>query len=51
MKMDFTVYKRSNDEETWIIALNNTTGTANYEFPKELIGEKKRLRGVLMVIW
>ena len=43
----FTVYKRSNDEETWIVALNNTTGTANYEFPKELIGEKKKLRGVV----
>ncbi|MEK5071397.1 alpha-amylase family glycosyl hydrolase [Sporosarcina sp. FSL K6-1508] len=43
----FTVYKRSNDEETWIIAINNTTGTANLEIPKEVIGENKKLRGVL----
>jgi len=43
----FTVFKRSNDEETWIIALNNTTETSNLEIPKEVIGDNKRLRGVL----
>ncbi|NYF23974.1 alpha-amylase family glycosyl hydrolase [Sporosarcina sp. JAI121] len=43
----FTVYKRSNSEETWIIAINNTTKTANLEIPKEVIGDNKKLRGVL----
>ena len=43
----FTVFKRSNDEETWIIALNNTTETANLEIPKEVFGENKKLRGLL----
>lgn len=43
----FIVYKISNDEETWIVAINNTTGTANMEIPKEVIGENKKLRGVL----
>jgi cyclomaltodextrinase / maltogenic alpha-amylase / neopullulanase len=43
----FTVYKRSNDKETWIIALNNTTKTSNLEIPKEVIGDNKKLRGVL----
>jgi cyclomaltodextrinase len=43
----FTVYKRSNDKETWIVALNNTTGTANLEIPQEVIGANKKLRGVL----
>ena len=43
----FTVFKRSSDKETWIIALNNTTETASLEIPKEIIGENKKLRGVL----
>nr|WP_225942034.1 alpha-amylase family glycosyl hydrolase [Sporosarcina limicola] len=43
----FTVFKRSSDKETWIIALNNSTKTANFEIPKEVIGENKKLRGVL----
>ncbi len=41
------MYKRSNDKETWIVALNNTTETANLEIPKEVIGDNKKLRGVL----
>ena len=43
----FTVYKRSNDKETWIVALNNRTVTSNIELPKEVVGENKKLRGVL----
>ncbi|MFC5588673.1 alpha-amylase family glycosyl hydrolase [Sporosarcina soli] len=43
----FTVFKLSSDEETWIVALNNTTKTASLEIPKEVIGENKLLRGVL----
>ena len=30
----FTVFKRSSDEETWIVALNNTTETSNLGNPK-----------------
>ncbi|MCZ2259010.1 alpha-amylase family glycosyl hydrolase [Sporosarcina sp. G11-34] len=43
----FIVYKVANEDETWIVALNNSTTTSNFEFPKELVGEKKKLRGVL----
>lgn len=43
----FTVFKRSSDEETWIVALNNTTETTNFVIPKDLIGDDKKLRGVL----
>lgn len=46
-KDGFTVYKRSSDEETWIIALNNTTVTSNFEIPADVIGDGKKLRGVL----
>lgn len=46
-KDGFTVYKRSSDDETWIIALNNTSGTANIELDEELIGKDQRLRGLL----
>lgn len=43
----FLVYTRSNDEETWVIALNNTTSVSNFEIPSEVLGENKVLRGVL----
>ncbi|WP_318615746.1 alpha-amylase family glycosyl hydrolase [Sporosarcina sp. YIM B06819] len=43
----FSVFKRSSDKETWIIALNNTTQTSNFAIPKEVIGANKKLRGVL----
>ncbi|MDN4606850.1 alpha-amylase family glycosyl hydrolase [Sporosarcina highlanderae] len=43
----FIVYKRSSKDETWIIAVNNTSKTANFEIPSNMIGEKKKLRGVL----
>nr|WP_255726564.1 alpha-amylase family glycosyl hydrolase [Sporosarcina sp. ACRSM] len=43
----FTVYKLSSAEETWIVALNNTTETASLEIPIDVIGENKLLRGVL----
>lgn len=46
-KDGFTVYKRSSEEETWIIALNNTSVTSNLEISQDLIGDNKRLRGVL----
>lgn len=43
----FSVFKRSSDKETWIIAINNTTHTSNFAIPKEVIGDNKKLRGVL----
>ncbi len=46
-KDGFSVFKRSSDKETWIIALNNSTKTSNLAIPKEVIGENKKLRGVL----
>ncbi|MCZ2257245.1 alpha-amylase family glycosyl hydrolase [Sporosarcina sp. G11-34] len=43
----FTIFKRSNDQETWIVALNNTSGTVNVKLPEEVIGADKKLRGVV----
>jgi glycosidase len=40
------VYERSNDEETWIVAINNTGGTQSFDIPREVIGDKKELRGL-----
>ena len=43
----FTVFKRSNDKETWIVALNNTSETSNVKLPEEVLGATKKLRGVV----
>lgn len=43
----FTVYTRTSDEETWLIALNNTSETKSIEIDEEKIGENKKLRGLL----
>lgn len=43
----FTVFTRTSEEETWVIALNNSSETASLELSEELIGENKRLRGLL----
>ncbi len=43
----FTVFTRTSDEETWLIALNNTSETASLEIDPAKIGDNKRLRGVL----
>ena len=43
----FTVFKRSSEEETWIIAINNTSEVASIEITEDIIGENKRMRGVL----
>ncbi|ANU10327.1 alpha-amylase [Planococcus antarcticus DSM 14505] len=40
------VYKRSNDEETWIIAINNSSVTKNINLPAEVIGEGQEMRGL-----
>ncbi len=46
-KDGFTIYSRSSEEETWIIALNNTTKTAGFVLPEDVVSSDKRLRGVL----
>ena len=43
----FTVFTRTSEEETWVIALNNTSETANLEISEEIVGENQRLRGLL----
>lgn len=43
----YMVYKVFDDEETWIIAINNTGETQSYALDPKEIGTKKRLRGVL----
>lgn len=40
------VYKRSNDEETWIVAINNSSSTQNFNLSTDIIGEGKELRGL-----
>lgn len=43
----FTVYTRKSDEETWVIALNNTSKTQSLEIDESVFGEGKKLRGLL----
>lgn len=42
----FMVYKRWNDEETWIVAVNNSGITQSFDLSKEVIGDNKELRGL-----
>lgn len=41
------IYKRSDDKEDWIIAINNSSSTRNFTLPAELVGSDKELRGLL----
>ncbi|ARK22521.1 alpha-amylase family glycosyl hydrolase [Sporosarcina ureae] len=43
----FVVFERSNEDEKWIIALNNTSEVQSLEVNPSELGEKKKLRGVL----
>ena len=43
----FIVYTRSSEDETWLIAINNTSETVSLTIPVDKIGENKKLRGVL----
>lgn len=40
------LYERSNDEETWIIAINNSSSTRNFALPAEVVGNDKQLQGL-----
>ena len=46
-KDGFMIYTRSSEEETWMIAVNNTTRTVHVDIPAEEIGDNKKLRGLL----
>lgn len=43
----FTVFTRESADETWVVALNNTSKTMSLEIDEEKIGEDKKLRGLL----
>lgn len=45
-KDGWLVYKRSNDEEAWIVAINNTSSTKSLSLSAEVIGENKELKGM-----
>lgn len=40
------VYKRSNDEETWIIAINSSSSTKSINLSADIIGDGQELRGL-----
>lgn len=40
------VYKRSNEKDTWIIAINNSSSTKNFAIPANVIGSDKEMRGL-----
>jgi cyclomaltodextrinase len=40
------IYKRSNAEESWIVAINNTGGTQSFDLSREVIGDNKELQGL-----
>lgn len=46
-KQGMAIYKRSTDNETMIIALNNTSSTKKVDIPAEKIAENKELKGLL----
>lgn len=43
---NWIVYKRSNDEESWIVAINNSAETKTINIPADVIGSDKELRGL-----
>lgn len=40
------VYKRSDEKDTWIMAVNNSSSTKNFSLPAEVIGTGKEMRGL-----
>ncbi|MET1013089.1 MAG: alpha-amylase family glycosyl hydrolase [Paenisporosarcina sp.] len=43
----FMVYKRSNADETWIVAINNTGSTQQFDLTEEMMGANLELRGLM----
>ena len=42
----YIVYKRSSEDETFIVVVNNTSKTQRIDISSELVGENKELRGI-----
>lgn len=42
----WVVYSRSNEEETWVITINNSSATRHVTVPEEIVGIDKELRGL-----
>ncbi|MBD7942980.1 alpha-glucosidase C-terminal domain-containing protein [Psychrobacillus sp. Sa2BUA9] len=42
----YVVYKRSSDDETFIIVINNTSATQRIDLSSDIVGEDKELRGL-----
>ncbi|MGI2327442.1 alpha-amylase family glycosyl hydrolase [Planococcus sp. YIM B11945] len=40
------VYKRSNEDETWIVAINNSSETKSISLPADIVGSDKEIRGL-----
>jgi cyclomaltodextrinase len=40
------IYKRSNEDESWIVAINNTGETQSFNLSREVIGDNKELQGL-----
>lgn len=45
-KDGYLVIKRSSEDETWIIVINNTAVTNRINIPVDVLGEKKEIRGM-----
>lgn len=43
----FMVFKRWNEDETWIVAINNTGSTQQFDLTEEMMGTNLELRGLM----
>lgn len=42
----FVVFSRSNDDETWLVAINNTAETQSYSLSTDMLGDDMELKGL-----
>lgn len=40
------VFTRSNDDETWVVAINNSSSTKSIKLPADIVGSDKEIRGL-----
>lgn len=43
----FMVFKRWNEDETWVVAINNTGSTQQFDLTEEMMGTNLELRGLM----
>lgn len=43
----FMVFKRSNEDESWVVAINNTGSTQQFDLTEEMMGANLELRGLM----